>query len=79
MLVSPARNHSNSWMIDLRCSFLVVTSGKPCDRSNRIWWPNTESVPVPVRSAFFTPSSRMRWSRSWYWRMGIRLRFAAIL
>ena len=29
MLVSPARNHSSSWMIDFRCSFLVVTSGKP--------------------------------------------------
>ncbi len=28
-LVSPARNHSSSWMIDFRCSFFVVTSGKP--------------------------------------------------
>ena len=30
MLVSPARNQSSSWTIDFRCSFLVVTSGKPC-------------------------------------------------
>ena len=29
MLVSPARNQSSSWTIDLRCSFLVVMSGKP--------------------------------------------------
>ena len=29
-------------MIDFRCSFLVVTSGKPSARSKRIWWPNTE-------------------------------------
>ena len=28
MLVSPCRNQISSWMIDLRCSFLVVTSGK---------------------------------------------------
>ena len=28
-LVSPRRNHSSSRMIDLRCSFLVVSSGKP--------------------------------------------------
>ena len=29
MLVSPFRNQSSSWMIDLRCSFFVVTIGKP--------------------------------------------------
>jgi hypothetical protein len=28
MLVSPCRNHSSSWMIERRCSFLVVSSGK---------------------------------------------------
>ncbi len=28
MLVSPARNQSSSWTIDLACSFLVVVSGK---------------------------------------------------
>ena len=44
VLVSPARNHISSWMIDLRCSFLVVTSGKPAARSKRIWWPNTLSA-----------------------------------
>ena len=51
MLLSPDRNHSNSWMIERRCSFLVVTSGKPAERSKRIWCPNTLSVPVPVRSS----------------------------
>ena len=55
MLVSPRRNQSNSTMIDLRCSFLVVTSGKPSSRSKRIWWPNTERVPVPVRSIVSAP------------------------
>ena len=29
MLVSPRRNQISSWTIDLRCSRLVVTSGKP--------------------------------------------------
>ena len=56
-LVSPRRNHSSSPMIDRRCTFLVVTSGKPSVRSNRIWWPNTLRVPVPVRSALSTPWS----------------------
>ena len=28
MLVSPARNQSSSWTIDLRCSFLVVMQRK---------------------------------------------------
>ena len=32
--------------MDLRCSFLVVTSGKPSLRSKRIWCPNTERVPI---------------------------------
>jgi thymidylate synthase len=36
-LVSPVRNHKSSWMIDRKCSFLVVTSGKPSSRSKRIW------------------------------------------
>src|SRR5262249_14646396 len=68
-LVSPARNQSSSWTIDLRCSFLVVVSGKPSARSKRIWWPNTDSVPVPVRSRFSAPSARIRSISSWYWRM----------
>ena len=45
-------------MIDFRCTFLVVTSGKPSARSKRIWWPKIERVPVPVRSVFSTPVSR---------------------
>ena len=69
MLVSPLRNHSSSWMMLFRCTFLVVTSGKPSARSNRIWGPNTDTVPVPVRSVFTVPVSRMWRSRAWYWRM----------
>ena len=45
---------------DRVCTFFVVTSGKPAARSKRIWWPKTLRVPVPVRSPFSTPSSRMR-------------------
>ena len=45
-------------------TFFVVTSGKPSARSKRIWWPNTQRVPVPVRSPFSAPSSRIRWRRS---------------
>ena len=51
LLLEPVRNHNSSTMMDLRCTFLVVTSGKPSFRSNRIWCPNTLLVPVPVRSA----------------------------
>ena len=36
MFVSPRRNHSSSWTIDFVCSFFVVTSGKPSDKSKRI-------------------------------------------
>ena len=36
LFVEPVRNHSSSWMMDLRCTFLVVTSGKPSARSKRI-------------------------------------------
>src|ERR1043166_4519271 len=56
-------------MMDLACSFLVVTSGNPWVRSNRIWWPNTESVPVPVRSCFSTPRLRTSSIRSRYCRI----------
>src|SRR4051812_13295106 len=65
-LVSPRRNHSSSAKTDRVWTFFVVTSGKPADRSKRIWWPKTESVPVPVRSGFSTPSSRTRVRRSRY-------------
>ena len=44
-------------MTERRCSRLVVSAGKPSARSNRIWWPNTLSVPVPVRSLLVAPSS----------------------
>ncbi len=57
MLVSPWMNHSSSWMIDFRCSFLVVITGKPLARSKRICQPKTERVPVPVRSDLSLPFS----------------------
>ena len=69
-LVSPRRNHSSSAKTERVCTFFVVTSGKPSVRSNRIWWPKTLRVPVPVRSDFSAPSSRMRWRRSRYTCMG---------
>ena len=46
--------------MERRCTFFVVTSGKPSLRSKRIWYPKTLVVPVPVRSALATP-----WSRTW--------------
>src|SRR5699024_9708870 len=52
--------------MDLRCTRLVVTSGKPSDRSNRIWWPKIERVPVPVRSDFGVPCSSTCRSRAAY-------------
>src|ERR1700732_4453519 len=56
-------------MIDFRCSFLVVTSGNPSLRSNRIWCPKTDRVPVPVRSRFSTPRLRISSIRSRYCRI----------
>ena len=44
-----------------------VTSGKPSFRSKRIWWPNTLVVPVPVRSALYTPCVRTWRMKSSYW------------
>src|SRR6266478_6264442 len=55
--------------MDLTCSFLVVTRGNPCSRSKRIWWPKTESVPVPVRSRFSRPCLSTCSISSWYWRI----------
>ena len=44
---------------DLRCSFLVVSSGKPAPRSKRIWWPNSERAGAravgPVDTGFGPP------------------------
>src|SRR6266576_7340847 len=58
-------------MIDLMCSFFVVSSGNPGPsslRSNRVCAPNTDNVPVPVRSLRGRPSSSTSRSRSWYCR-----------
>src|SRR4051812_38639176 len=53
-------------MMDLRWTFLVVSSGKPAARSNRICQPNTDSVPVPVRSLLRCPCSSTCRIRSRY-------------
>src|SRR5690606_9747414 len=66
VLVSPFRNQISSLTIERRCSFFVVTSGKPSARSKRICQPKTERVPTPVRSAFSTPRSRTWRIRSRY-------------
>jgi hypothetical protein len=65
-LVEPCRNHSNSTTTDRTCTFFVVNNGNPADRSNRIWWPKTLRVPVPVRSVLTAPVVRMRSIRSRY-------------
>ena len=66
MLVSPEMNQRSSYMMDFRCTFLVVRSGNPAPRSKRIWYPKTLCVPTPVRSSFITPCSRMCRRRSRY-------------
>src|ERR1044071_532491 len=53
-------------MIERRCSFFVVSSGKPAPRSKRSCRPKTLSVPVPVRSDLRAPWSRMCRTRSRY-------------
>ena len=55
MFVSPRRNHSSSRATDLKCTRLVVSSGKDSARSKRICRPNTPVVPVPVRSGRCVP------------------------
>ena len=58
-------------MIDLICNFFVVSSGNPgpCARkSNRVCAPNTDNVPVPVRSVRSRPFSSTSRRRSWYCR-----------
>ena len=66
-LLSPRRNHSSSTAIDRKWTFFVVTSGKLSERSYRSRSPNRLTVPVPVRSSFGVPCSRMRRRRSSYW------------
>src|SRR6056300_1206530 len=64
MLVSPFRNHFNSVITDLIAILFVVNKGKPSCMLCRICRPNTEIVPVPVRSDFSTPLVRMSFRRS---------------
>ena len=42
-------------MTDLVWTFLVVSSGNESRNGHRICAPNTENVPVPVRSALNLP------------------------
>src|SRR5687768_9174187 len=57
--------------MDFRCTFFVVTSGKPSFRSKRIWWPKTLRVPVPVRSVLGVPCvCTWRMKSSYCERMG---------
>ena len=46
MLVEPRRNQISSWTIAPKATFLVVTSGKPSRRSNRICRPKTLSASI---------------------------------
>src|SRR3954463_508707 len=52
--------------MDLKCTRLVVISGKPADRSKRSWAPKTLVVPVPVRSALAAPVASVWRKRSSY-------------
>lgn len=52
--------------MDRKWSFFVVTRGKPSERSNLNCLPNTDKVPVPVRSVFCAPLSRTSFIRSRY-------------
>jgi hypothetical protein len=63
-LVSPERNHRSSPLTGFIATNFVVILGKPSAKSKRIWRPNAEIVPVPVRSAFRVPCSRTSASRS---------------
>ena len=66
MFVSPFRNHSNSWMIERKCSFFVVSTGKVSPTGNRACAPKTDSVPVPVRSPLARPSLKTSRNKSRY-------------
>ena len=59
-------NHNNSYTIDFKCNFFVVTIGKPLLKSNLIWCPKTLLVPVPVLSDFSFPFSKTCFTKSWY-------------
>src|SRR5690606_25660473 len=80
IFVSPFKNQINSCRIERRCSFFVVTNGKPSFKLKRIWYPNTLRVPVPVRSVLSTPFSYTCLSKSSYClimttKMGLSLLF----
>jgi hypothetical protein len=71
---SRCRNQISSWMMDFRCTFLVVTSGKPSCRLKRIWCRTPTRVPVPVRSVLRAPCSFTWRMKSRYWRIGNKAR-----
>ena len=56
----------------LQVQLLGGDQRKASARSKRIWWPKTDSVPVPVRSCFSTPVFSTWSIRSRYWRIRYR-------
>src|SRR5512145_3216125 len=64
--VSPRKNQRSSYRMDFRWSFFVVRRGKLDSRLKRSCLPNTDSVPVPVRSALCAPRSSTSATRSRY-------------
>ena len=59
-------NQRSSCMTEGQCIFFVVTAGKTIVQGISFDVQKQKSVPVPVRSPFFTPSSRILLSRSRY-------------
>src|SRR3954471_17672661 len=64
--------------MDLRCTFFVVTRGKPSFRSKRICWPKMLRVPVPVRSVLGVPCAYTWRMKSSYWERTGRVMAAII-
>ena len=58
MLVSPCKNQSNSWMIERRCNFLVVSSKthRPLDSND----PNTNDAQADASTAYPTADEATR-------------------
>src|SRR5215469_6019304 len=57
MLVEPRTNHSSSRTTASNKTFFVVNKGNPFRKSYWVCRPNSDNVPVPVRSVFFVPFS----------------------
>ena len=73
-LVSPRRNQSSSRTIDLICSFLVVSSGKPCGQVEAdLAAEHAQRAGAGAVALRRTPLARMSASRSRYCRSAYRL------